>query len=227
MADEDQPTATYYTIERSAENGLRQTTEELHRMFLNATDYVISHQSELGKHFRIPEKLWPKIMKSWYKRRYDIVSGRFDFALTSEGVKAYEYNADSASCLMECGYVQDQWAKAAGLGDMGSSVSSTLFFQLIETWERRKVEGVLHLMCDQDGEEIYHSTYMKTAAEAAGISCKLIVGLDDLKWSSDGMVLDKDNVLITNVWKTWSWQTALVRNIKYNTLFCKNIVEPQ
>ena len=34
------------------------------------------------------------------------VAGRLDFSLTPSGLKVYEYNADSASCLMQCGEIQ-------------------------------------------------------------------------------------------------------------------------
>lgn len=60
-----------------------------------------------------------KIRRSWFRNNQDTVCGRFDFCLTDTGVKVYEYNADSASALFECGYVQDRWAQAAGLSQAG------------------------------------------------------------------------------------------------------------
>jgi hypothetical protein len=66
-------------------------------MFLNATDYVIHHQEEVGRHFHVPDKLWPRIQQSWFRRHDDMVAGRFDLALTKSGLKAYEVG--------ECGRV--------------------------------------------------------------------------------------------------------------------------
>ena len=178
-------------------------------MFLDSTDYVLHHQKDIGHNFRIPEKLWPKIRKSWYTRRDDIVAGRFDFSITPMGIKVYEYNADSASCLFECGYIQDRWAKAVGIANVGRDTSTKLFEQLVATWKSKNVSGPLHLMCDNDAEERYHATYMMQAAEAAGIKCKLMVGVDGISWTLEGMLQDSEGVLIQNVWKTWSWRTAL------------------
>ena len=209
LVEEGGRQGTYYTIQAKAEAGLHKATEELHRMFLNATDYVVNRTDTVGRHFQIPAKLWPKIRKSWYQRRTDIVAGRFDFGLNERGIKCYEYNVDSASCLMECGYIQDRWSQAAGIGHVGQSTSPRLFEQLVETWRARKVEGVLHLMRDTDGEEAYHTKYMKWAAETAGIQCKVVVGTADLQWNEHGEIQDRDGHALKNVWKTWSWQTAL------------------
>ena len=60
----------------------------------------------MGRHFGFPDRLWPLLQRSWEHSRGDIVSGRFDWAVTEGGLKVYEYNADSASCFLECGVVQ-------------------------------------------------------------------------------------------------------------------------
>lgn len=199
--------ATYFSLTESGHLGLQQATDELHRMFLNATEQVVYNEELLSK-FQIPKKLYQRIRKSWQFRHNDYVSGRFDFSLTPQGVKVYEYNADSASCLLECGYIQDKWANAIGIGNIGREGNTELFDDLVETWKKRKVVGVLHLLHDKDLEETYHTLYMKSAAEKAGIVCKTISGVDGLSWTTDGQVQDADGVTIKNVWKTWSWLTA-------------------
>ncbi|CAK4682512.1 hypothetical protein LEN26_010473 [Aphanomyces euteiches] len=201
---------TYYTITESGQTGIEAATNNLHKLFLEATDHVLNHTTSCAKHFRIPQSLWPKIESSWKNHKNDTISGRLDFALTDDGIKVYEYNADSASCLMECGYTQDAWSKGAGLGSLGRSNSSTLFDQLVTAWKAKHVEGHLHFMCDDDAEERYHSLYMKAAAEAAGIECHLVVGVKDLSFGADGTtILDSQQRRIRNVWKTWAWPTVI------------------
>lgn len=39
------------------------------------------------------------------------------------------------------------------------------------------VDGVLHLLHDDDPEEEYHTLYMKAAAELAGVRCKVVCGV--------------------------------------------------
>ena len=121
----------------------------------------------------------------------------------------YEYNADSASCLMEAAHVQDDWSSAAGLQGVGLDVGGHLFDQLVATWRQRKVSGLLHLLCDADGEERYHTLYMKAAAEAAGLTCKMLVGIEGWTFGPGGRVVDPDGVAFDNVWKTWAWRTVI------------------
>ncbi|RLO04122.1 hypothetical protein DYB28_008029 [Aphanomyces astaci] len=203
------PTSAYYTLTESGQAGLEHATDELHRMFVHATQYVLDHQAEFAPLFHFPASLWPKIQQSWASRSKDVVAARFDFALTPHGLKTYEYNADSASCLFECGHSQDKWADVVGLG--GRSNSDTLFRQLVAAWTAKEVVGHLHLLCDDDLEERYHSMYMQAAAQAAGIPCTLIVGIDSISFDNehDGLFRDANNVVIQNVWKTWSWETVL------------------
>jgi len=52
----------------------------------------------------------------------------------------------------------------------------------------------------------------QAAATAAGITCKLVVGLEALStwsFSPDGRVLDAEGVRVDCVWKTWSWPTVI------------------
>jgi glutathionylspermidine amidase/synthetase len=180
-------------------------------MFLQATNYVLNQQDDpqLLQKFRIPEKLWPMIRESWNTRRHDTVSGRFDYCLTDDGLKVYEYNADSASALMECGYIQDRWARGMGLSDVGRDSGDRVMEDLVAVWKYMQVEGTLHMLHDTGEEEEYHTLYMKAAAERAGIACKVVCGVAGLRWGADGGVEDESGVAVRSVWKTWSWTTAV------------------
>ncbi|OQS00664.1 bifunctional glutathionylspermidine amidase/glutathionylspermidine synthetase [Achlya hypogyna] len=204
-------TSSYYTLTESGQAGVEAATASLHALFVEATEYVLTHEAEMAPYFHIPAALWPKIQRSFQTSKHDTVSGRFDFALTPHGIKVYEYNADSASCLFECGHTQDEWSRVAGVDTIGRSSSDKLFTQLVAAWEGKKVQGVLHFLCDNDHEERYHSLYMMSAAQAAGIECVLVVGVDDLSWSKTGDVLDAEGRPIRNVWKTWAWQTVIAQ----------------
>lgn len=201
--------ATYYAIAETALNGLKRATDELHRMFLHATEVVLHNEKLFVDNFRLPKELLPKLLRSYYNRHKNIVSGRFDFSLTADGLKVYEYNADSASCLLECGRIQECWAQGVGIGSVGRDPSPELFSRLVETWRADDIRGTLHMLHDDGSEERYHTLYMKSAAEAAGINCKIIQGTDGFQWTDDGLIKDSDGLVIKNVWKTWSWQTAL------------------
>ncbi len=207
LVRDDADARKYFVIGETAKKELRRATNELHAMFMRATHYALQ-DDELLARFKLPPVLWPRIRQSWENRRNHMVTGRFDFAVSEKGLKVYEYNCDSAACHMECGLVQGKWAGHFGCAD-GHDAGEDLFEELVDAWKGSGVKGVLHIMRDRDPEEIYHARYMKKAIEAAGISCKVIRGLDGLGWDDQGCVVDEDGLRIDTVWKTWAWETAI------------------
>ena len=197
----------YYCLSEAALAELRRATNELHALFMHATDYVLSETSRLAP-FNIPPALWPRIQRSWSNRRNQMVTGRFDFTLSERGLKVYEYNCDSASCHMETGKIQGKWARHYGC-DEGVDPGRQLHEMLRDAWRHSDVDDVLHIMRDEDLEETYHALFMQEAMEAAGIRSKIIHGVAGLGWGPDGRVIDADGQPLKWVWKTWAWETAL------------------
>ncbi|HUF72212.1 MAG TPA: bifunctional glutathionylspermidine amidase/synthase [Gammaproteobacteria bacterium] len=197
----------YYRISETALAELRRATNELHALFMHATNYVLSDDSRLAP-FRIPQALWPKIHQSWDNRRNQMITGRFDFSLSDRGLKVYEYNCDSASCHMEAGKIQGKWAEHYGC-DEGEDAGEDLRELLAGAWRHSDVDDVLHIMQDRDPEETYHALFMQEAMQEAGIESKIIYGVSGLRWEPDGGIADANGVRVKWVWKTWAWETAL------------------
>lgn len=197
----------YYNISVSAEDLLETATDELHGMFMHATDYVLQHP-ELLEGFGFPDAIVPRIKQSWDNRLNQLITSRFDFALSDKGLKVYEYNCDSASCYMEVGKVQGKWAKHLGL-KRGRDAGDNLFKSLRDAWKESDLKGKIHVLQDTDQEEDYHALYMQEAIEAAGYQCERVIGLSSLRWNHEGVVVDKNNDPVRYVWKTWAWETAL------------------
>ena len=197
----------YFCLSEAARDELKRATNELHALFMHATDYVLQNESLLHK-FNIPKIIWPRIHQSWNNRRNQMITGRFDFCLTENGLKVYEYNADSASCHMECGKIQGKWARHTDCDD-GDDAGAQLFQELVDAWADNEVDDLVHIMLDQDQEETYHALFMKSAMEKAGIDCKVIQGVGDLHFDNTGSVVDDEGCPIRWVWKTWAWETAL------------------
>jgi glutathionylspermidine amidase/synthetase len=197
----------YFRLSETAEQELRRATNELHLMFMHATQAVLQDDTLLQR-FNIPHSLWPRLRRSWENRRGEIITGRFDFAVSEAGIKVYEYNADSASCYMEAGRVQGKWASHFGIGE-GEDSGARLSAELTAAWAAVEVQDMLHILQDEDDEETYHAEYVRATAEAAGLSCRIIRGVEGLHWSDSGEVLDPEGVPIRYVWKTWAWETAL------------------
>lgn len=197
----------YYCVSETALAELRRATNELHALFMHATNYVLSDESRLEP-FNIPRALWPRIQQSWSNRRNQMITGRFDFTLSERGLKVYEYNCDSASCHMETGKIQGKWARHFGC-DEGWEPGQNLHGLLRDAWRHSDVDDVLHIMRDRDLEETYHALFMQEAMQEAGIRSKIIDGVAGLGWGTGGNIVDADGVAVKWVWKTWAWETAL------------------
>ncbi|MDT8399212.1 MAG: bifunctional glutathionylspermidine amidase/synthase [Pseudomonadales bacterium] len=207
LSTHDEDIYRYFEISETAIKELKRATNELHALFMHATDFVLQNDEWLEK-FNLPRALWSRIRQSWDNRKNQMITGRFDFCMTEAGIKVYEYNADSCSCHMECGKVQDKWAEHFEV-DAGRSAGDRLHPMLVEAWKASAVQGVLHIMQDQDLEETYHALFMKAALERAGITCKVLKGVSGLHWNQAGKIVDAEGIEVTWVWKTWAWETAL------------------
>lgn len=197
----------YFLICDSAMEQLEIATNELHGMFMHATDYVLEH-GELLRQFNFPKEILPKIRQSWDHRLNEIITSRFDFSMTKEGIKVYEYNCDSASCYLEAAKIQGKWAHQYRVNE-GFDAGKELFKRLVKAWKKCKAQGLVHILRDNDPEEKYHSLFMQEVIQAAGLRCKIITDFNALARDSHGRIIDSDAEVISWVWKTWSWETAL------------------
>jgi glutathionylspermidine amidase/synthetase len=207
LSDRPKSQYLYFLISETAQEELERATNQLHGLFMHATDYVLRDDSLLDR-FRIPRALWPKLHQSWNNRRNQMITGRFDFAMTEDGLKVYEYNSDSAACYMECGKVQGKWARHYRC-TIGRDAGGALHDRLRDAWRKSAVDGLLHILQDEDPEETYHALFMQEATERAGIVSRVIRGTSGLAWADDGGILDDQGERIRWVWKSWAWETAL------------------
>ena len=197
----------YFTITESAEQELIKATNELHLMYLHATDKVMKDDSLLAL-FDIPKILWPRLRLSWQRRRHHMITGRMDFCMDERGLKVYEYNADSASCHTEGGLILEQWLKQGYYGT-GHNPAEGLLDELAGAWKHSRARPFVHIMQDKDLEENYHAQFIQRSLTQAGFESKILFGLDELRWDAAGQLIDADGRLVNCVWKTWAWETAI------------------
>ena len=197
----------YFTISESAEQELIKATNELHLMYLHATDKVMKDDNLLAL-FDIPKILWPRLRLSWQRRRHHMITGRMDFCMDERGLKVYEYNADSASCHTEGGLILEQWLKQGYYGT-GHNPAEGLLDELAGAWKHSRARPFVHIMQDKDLEENYHAQFIQRSLTQAGFESKILFGLDELRWDAAGQLIDGDGRLVNCVWKTWAWETAI------------------
>ena len=134
------------------------------------------------------------------------LSGRFDIGINVRNVKMFEFNSDSAGTYSEAGLIQGKWAKAVGC-DVGVSAGEDLENFLIEQ-AKEVLSGLVHLMIENDQEEIHNTTYIQEIFTKAGLESKIVLDLN-FKRSPDGGFVDNDGVPIKTVWKMWNWETII------------------
>jgi len=197
----------YYILSETAQSELERATDELHGLFMHATDYVLENDELLAK-FNLPRSLLAKIRQSWDNRLNQLITSRFDFSMSDQGLKVYEYNCDSASCFMESGKIQGKWGQHFG-ADLGEDAGRVLFNDLVRAWRKSEVKGLIHILQDDDPEETYHALFMQDVIQAAGLQSQLISDLKTLVWDAQGNIIDSQGKQVNWVWKTWAWETAL------------------
>jgi glutathionylspermidine synthase len=102
---------SYYKIDNNLFLNLGTTSNEIHRIFMEATNRVIN-DDELMIRCGIPEVFWSRIRQSWINDQNLQITGRIDLAFNGKELKVFKYNADSASALFQCAIIQQKWANA-------------------------------------------------------------------------------------------------------------------
>ena len=201
----DTDTLPYYCVDQDLLLSIGTISNDLHRMFMEATKRVME-DDELLKRFCIPEVFLPKIRQSWANEQELTMTGRFDLAINDEQIKVFEYNADSASALFEMSIIQEKWAEAVKLERRFMS-GFQLHRLLVKNWKKINFHGKrVHVLIDTDPDETLTSLYMQRVLKEANIESKLCVQTKDLVWKNSKIV-DTDGNPVELVWKLWMWET--------------------
>ncbi|CAF0718212.1 unnamed protein product [Adineta steineri] len=204
----DTDTLPYYKVDQALALSIGSTSNELHQMFLDATNYVLENDDVL-KHFCIPEIFWSKIRRSWSNEKDFIMTGRFDLAFDGKELKVFEYNADSASALFEIAVIQEKWGQAVKLEHphmSGFQINRLLVKNWKQICTKLNIKRI-HLLIDNDQDEILTSLYMQEVLKQANIDSKLCILYDDLYWK-DSKIVDSDGNQVELIWKTWMWESV-------------------
>ncbi|MGV3505562.1 MAG: glutathionylspermidine synthase family protein [Adhaeribacter sp.] len=117
----------------------------------------------------IPEVLWPLVRHSWNDERHCHLYGRFDLALSPQGPKLIEFNADTATSIPETAVVQ--WASLAAAGRQEATQASGLFEALVEQmrqWLELNPDLEPDLLLTYIGASAEDLTNCQVLAHAAG-----------------------------------------------------------
>ena len=169
--------------EADAETLLR-AADTLYDMLVQAIPDPVS--DAFLQRLAIPANLWDAVRHSWHDERQWHLYGRFDLALTAEGPKLLEFNADTATGLPETAVVQ--WASLTAAGQAGDDRQANGLFECLEDqfrhWRalnRDRPATLLLVHLPGSAEDEANCALLADAARAAGFADAHVCAVDDMR----------------------------------------------
>lgn len=186
---------------------------DLNQRCLEAVEHVI--QKNLFSKLAISDEFANLIKKSW-DRDDPTLYGRFDFTFGADGQpKMYEYNADTATSIIEAALAQWYWKEdVQPLADQFNSLHE----RFIDRWRFMRSHypdvDLLHFACQFDSQEdICNVEYLMDTAVQAGFAVK-IVDMKDIGITSSGDFVDLQNIPIRLIFKLFPWEWLATSSYK-------------
>jgi len=183
---------------------LEASTEELHKLALQAVEHVVSNR--LWERMRIPPT-WSEYIESVWRRSDPTIYGRFDLAYDGKGPpKLLEYNADTPTALYEAAVVQWYWLKDV---KPDADQFNSIHERLIEAWRgvlaRLPPEGTVHFArFEESPEDLATSEYLRDTALQAGLAGKPLP-VSQIGWNGQRFT-DPDEIPIQVLSKLYPWE---------------------
>ncbi|CAM4791333.1 unnamed protein product [Rotaria magnacalcarata] len=194
----------YYKADENFFVNISSTSNELYRLFMQVTYHII-HNDELLTLFEIPNQLWFRIRKSWADEcDFDMID-HMTFKFDGQSLKLYQYEANHALAILQSAIAQEKRAQVMNLNYNFTS-SFQMHCLLVRQWKRLNIKTIVHILIDNDEEDLETVLYMQKVMTEAGINSKLCLLSNDLYWK-DSMIVDTDGEIVKIVWKSWNWET--------------------
>jgi glutathionylspermidine synthase len=219
--------AGYYEFSLQQIEQIEAATEECHKMFIDAADYVI--RNNLFSMFGIPEHFVPALVNNWNNEPPALNYGRFDFGYDGKNPpKLFEYNADTPTSLVEAAVVQWLWKdEVFPENDQFNSIHD----KLIKRWLEIKhfLPKLVHFTHGDEasGEDAITTAYMMDTAYQADIDVKYMP-IEQIGWYNlDNRFEDPDEVGIDAIYKLYPWEWLVNEEFGRNILKSKTLwIEP-
>jgi len=183
---------------------LEATTDELHKLALQAVEHIVSNR--LWARMHIPPA-WSEYIESVWRRSDPTIHGRFDLAFDGKGPpKLLEYNADTPTALYEAAVVQWYWLKDA---KPDADQFNSIHERLIQAWRgvlaRLPPEGTVHFArFEESPEDLATSEYLRDTALQAGLAGKPLP-VSQIGWNGSRFT-DPDEMPIQVLSKLYPWE---------------------
>lgn len=168
---------------------LLQAADTLYDMLVQAIPDPIP--DDLLQKLAIPANLWEAVRHSWNDERHWHLYGRFDLALTPEGPKLLEFNADTATSLPETAVVQ--WASLVAASQAEEGQQANGLFEGLEDQFRHwrslnsdRQATLLLAYLPGSAEDEANCAVLAEAARAAGFADVYTCPIDDVRVTVTG-----------------------------------------
>lgn len=181
------------------------TTESMYAMYVTAAEYAMNHN--LWKEFGITNpKLIEVIKKEWNADKFRHIWGRFDFAGGTSGkpLKLIEFNADTATAIVETSVLQYAVLKTNGLAD--DCQFNDVYDSMIDAFKQMDddTDEVISAVAFSINTEEDNRTieYIAECASVAGIDIE-VKSVESLYFDRElGVFSSDDGVTITKPYNT-------------------------
>jgi glutathionylspermidine synthase len=209
-SDGDQPywdERGYYAFTLAEIELIEAATEAVYQLFLEAGDKIVANP-EMMELFGIPAFCHRAIKAAWKAEPPSLNYGRFDFGYNGlGGPKLFEFNCDTPTAMLEAGVIQWEWKEELFPElDQFNSLHEKLIGRWAEIRPRLPGQRVWFThMADPSHEDAITTTYMRDLAAQAGLETHAVV-IDDIGIDADGRILDRDDQVITAIFKLYPWE---------------------
>ena len=202
-----------YALTTDEVAAIERATAELRALALAAVEHVIERRRypELS----IPAHAIPLIEASWNGEAPSIY-GRFDLALTADGPKLLEYNADTPTILLEAAVVQWAWKEARfPAADQYNSIHE----KLVAKWTDLvpHVQQPVYFAALDVPEDLMTVTYLADTAQQAGLEIERL-RVQDVGYAPSRGFTDLQERTIRTIFKLYPWEWLLAEEFGRNIL---------
>lgn len=181
-------------LPEGAADELLRAADTLYQLFVDAIPDDLP--DAFLRRLSIPENLWEIVRHTWADDHHWHLYGRFDLALTADGPKLLEFNADTATSIPETAVVQWASLMAVGLASADGSAAAQQANGLFEglaaqftEWRRRNPDRAPMLLLTHlpdAPEDAANCAVLAEAAREAGFDVAHIASIDAMQVAATG-----------------------------------------
>lgn len=203
--------SAFYELSAFDVRMLKDATETLYWMFLDAGDYVV--ERNLFSRFGIPDWCVPLIREAWRDSPPALNYGRFDLGYDGrDPPKLFEFNCDTPTSLLEAAVVQWFWKEEVfPQSGQFNAIHEALAARWldIKPYLRGETVHFAHVP-DRAGEDTLTTAYMMDLAREAGLT-PVRMTMGDIGWrqegkSGQGAFVDLEGEEIATLYKLYPWE---------------------